>query len=72
MVFTDIGNEGSALMLNDPYLRPGKPVFLWDTGTLDMAALKATFPGARDPALHAGLVAGSVRPGPSGDACPRT
>ena len=45
VVFTDIGNEGSALMLNDPYLRPGKPVFLWDSGTLDMAALKAAFPG---------------------------
>lgn len=39
------GNEGSALMLNDPWFAPDRPIFLLDTGTLDEAALKAAFPG---------------------------
>lgn len=38
-------NIGSALALNDPFLRPGQPIFLRDTGTLDEAALAAAFPG---------------------------
>lgn len=38
-------NVGSALALNDPLLRPGRPIYLRDTGTLDEAALAAAFPG---------------------------
>lgn len=37
------GDEGSALMLNDPWLRG--TIYLNDTGTLDNAALHAAFPG---------------------------
>jgi hypothetical protein len=37
------GSHGSTLMLNDPWLRG--TVYLVDTGTLDMAALAAAFPG---------------------------
>lgn len=40
-----VGNPGSALMLNDPWLSGPGPVFLQDTGTLDEAALAAAFPG---------------------------
>ncbi len=40
-------NIGSALALNDPFLRPGRPIFLRDTGTLDEAALAAAFPGRK-------------------------
>lgn len=40
-------NIGSALALNDPYLRPGRPIFLRDTGSLDQAALAAAFPGRK-------------------------
>jgi len=40
-------NVGSALALNDPLLRPGRPIYLRDTGTLDEAALAAAFPGRR-------------------------
>lgn len=44
VLFTDIGDEGSALMLNDPYLAGDGPVFLRDTGTMDLTALQAAFP----------------------------
>lgn len=37
------GDEGSALMLNDPWLRG--TVYLHDSGTLDEAALAEAFPG---------------------------
>lgn len=40
-------NVGSALALNDPFLRPGRPIFLRDTGTLDVTALTTAFPGRR-------------------------
>lgn len=40
-----VGNPGSALMLNDPWLSGPGPVFLSDTGTLDEAALVTAFPG---------------------------
>ncbi|OYX45548.1 MAG: hypothetical protein B7Z02_00900 [Rhodobacterales bacterium 32-67-9] len=39
------GNEGSAFILNDPWLSGPGPIFLFDTGTLDEDALKAAFPG---------------------------
>lgn len=39
------GNEGAALLLNDPGFGPDRPVFLLDRGDLDEAALKAAFPG---------------------------
>ena len=37
-------DPGSALMLNDPFLPPDKPIFLIDTGQSE-AALKAALPG---------------------------
>lgn len=40
-------NVGSALALNDPFLRPGRPIFLRDTGPMNEAALAAAFPGRR-------------------------
>ncbi len=39
------GDEGGALMLNDPWLRG--TVYLHDTGTLNEAALQAAFPGRK-------------------------
>ena len=45
VIFDKTGNEGSAFMLNDPWLGEDMPVFLLDTGTLDEAALSAAFPG---------------------------
>ena len=39
------GNEGSAFILNDPWLSGPGPIFLLDTGTLDEEALRAGFPG---------------------------
>lgn len=39
------GNEGSAFILNDPWLSGPGPIFLRDTGTLDEEALRAAFPG---------------------------
>ena len=38
-------DAGAALMLNDPWLAPDRPIFLIDRGDLDEAALKAAFPG---------------------------
>ncbi len=40
-------NIGSALVLNDPFLRRWRPVFLPDTGTWDDAALAEAFPGRK-------------------------
>lgn len=45
VIFEKTGNEGSAFMLNDPWLEADAPVFLLDTGTLDDTALQAAFPG---------------------------
>ncbi|GAB4384337.1 glycosyltransferase family 39 protein [Albidovulum sp.] len=39
------GDPGSALVLNDPWLRADRPVFLDATADLDEAALRAAFPG---------------------------
>ncbi|WP_347313532.1 glycosyltransferase family 39 protein [Defluviimonas sp. SAOS-178_SWC] len=39
------GDEGSAFILNDPWLSGPGPIFLHDTGTLDEDALRAAFPG---------------------------
>ncbi len=39
------GNPASSLMLNDPWLRADRPVFLIDWGTLDLDAVRAAFPG---------------------------
>lgn len=39
------GNEGAAIILNDPWFTPDRPIFLLDQGNLDEAALKAAFPG---------------------------
>ncbi|MCU0790944.1 MAG: hypothetical protein MUE79_07830 [Nitratireductor sp.] len=39
------GNFGSAFVLNDPWLRPGHPVFVADTGKLDRDAIARAFPG---------------------------
>ena len=40
-------NIGSALVLNDPFLRRWRPVFLPDTGTWNDAALAEAFPGRK-------------------------
>jgi hypothetical protein len=40
-----VGNEGSALMLNDPWLRG--TIYLNDTGQLDEAAIAAALPGRK-------------------------
>ncbi len=45
VLMTKSGNEGSGFILNDPWLRSGRPVFLLDTGALDLDALRAAFPG---------------------------
>jgi hypothetical protein len=45
VLVTKNGDIGSALMLNDPWLRG--TVYLADTGTLDEAALAAAFPGRK-------------------------
>ncbi|MGB3314508.1 MAG: glycosyltransferase family 39 protein [Albidovulum sp.] len=45
VIFDKTGNEGSAFMLNDPWLGEDAPIFLHDTGTLDETALQAAFPG---------------------------
>lgn len=47
VIFTEIGDEGSAMMLNDPTLSGDGPVFIKDTGTLDMKAISEAFPGRR-------------------------
>lgn len=47
VLFKKVGDEGSALMLNDLRLRGDGPVFLRDTGTMDLRALEEAFPGRR-------------------------
>jgi hypothetical protein len=47
VLFKEIGDEGSALMLNDPTLSGDGPVYLRDTGTMDLKALEEAFPGRR-------------------------
>ncbi|MGB7320854.1 MAG: glycosyltransferase family 39 protein, partial [Albidovulum sp.] len=46
VILSETGDEGSAFVLNDPWLSdPDKPIFLHDSGNLDDAALAAAFPG---------------------------
>jgi len=45
VLVTASGDEGAALILNDPRFPPDRPIFLIDRGDLDEAALKAAFPG---------------------------
>jgi hypothetical protein len=47
VLFKEIGDEGSALMLNDLTLSGDGPIFLRDTGTMDLKALEEAFPGRR-------------------------
>ncbi len=47
VLFEEIGDEGSALMLNDLTLSGDGPVYLRDTGTMDLKALEEAFPGRR-------------------------
>lgn len=47
VIFTEIGDEGSALMLNNLEFSGDGPVFIKDTGTLDMKAIEEAFPGRR-------------------------
>lgn len=52
VIFTEIGDEGSAFMLNDLEFSGDGPVFIkepgkMDTGTLDMKAIEEAFPGRR-------------------------
>jgi hypothetical protein len=47
VLFTEVGDRGSALMLNDLNLAGNGPVYIRDTGTLDLEALKEAFPGRR-------------------------
>lgn len=45
VILAPSGDEGSAFILNDPWLSGPGPIFLHDTGTLDEEALRAAFPG---------------------------
>lgn len=47
VLFKEIGDEGSALMLNDLTLSGDGPIYLRDTGTMDLRALEEAFPGRR-------------------------
>ncbi len=47
VLFKEIGDEGSALMLNDLTLSGDGPVYLRDTGTMDLRALEEAFPGRK-------------------------
>lgn len=47
VIFGGGGDEGAALYLNDPWLRPDRPLFLHDGGDLDRAALAEAFPGRK-------------------------
>lgn len=47
VIFTEIGDEGSALMLNDLELSGDGPVFIKETKMLDLKAIEAAFPGRR-------------------------
>ncbi|MCA0272516.1 MAG: glycosyltransferase family 39 protein [Proteobacteria bacterium] len=47
VLFTEVGDPGSALMLNDLNLAGSGPIYLRDTGTMDLEALKQAFPGRR-------------------------
>lgn len=47
VIFSPAGDPGSALHLNDPWLRPGRPLFILDTGTIDDGALAEAFPDRR-------------------------
>ncbi|MGL4279407.1 MAG: hypothetical protein ACRCS0_03490, partial [Albidovulum sp.] len=47
VLFTEVGDPGSALMLNDLNLAGSGPVYLMDTGHLDTEALGEAFPGRR-------------------------
>lgn len=47
VLFTDIGEEGSALMLNDPELSGDGPVFIRATAGIDVEAVATAFPGRK-------------------------
>lgn len=47
VIFDGPGDEGAALFLNDPWLRPDRPLFLYDDGALDADALAEAFPGRK-------------------------
>lgn len=47
VLFTEVGDRGSALVLNDLSLGGDGPVFIKDTGTIDLKALEEAFPGRR-------------------------
>lgn len=45
VLFTEIGDEGSAFILNDPYLSGDGPVFIRAGAGIDVEALAEAFPG---------------------------
>lgn len=47
VIFTEIGDEGSAFMLNDLGLSGDGPVFIKQTDKLDLKAIEEAFPGRR-------------------------
>jgi hypothetical protein len=47
VLFRKTGDEGSALILNNLRLKGDGPVYLRDTGTMDLKALEEAFPGRR-------------------------
>ncbi|MCB2117110.1 MAG: hypothetical protein KDE00_12635 [Rhodobacteraceae bacterium] len=57
VILTERGDEGTAFVMNDPYLSDDRPIFLLENAALDDDALRAAFPGREVVHFDAGWTA---------------